>query len=80
MNLDDAQGAAQPKAPTFEVSHAFAFTAANTVVQVLPGLPAALHDISAAVSANVPDNAGECHSLRTSGVSCRNSALPKRFS
>lgn len=59
-NLDDAQGTAQPKAPTFEVSHAFAVAAAATAwFKFYLDVPAALHDIVAVVSANAAGKVGE---------------------
>jgi hypothetical protein len=59
-SLDDAQGAAQPKAPTFEVTHAFTVAAGSVAwFAFYLDVAVALHDITAVVSANAAGKAGE---------------------
>jgi hypothetical protein len=59
-SLDDAQGTAQPKAPTFEIAHTYTVTAGGVFwFKFHLDNPAALHDIGAVVSANATGQTGE---------------------
>jgi hypothetical protein len=63
-NLDDAQGAAQPKAPTREVEHAFSVTAgATTEFSFYLDDATGIDDLACAMKANVAGGTGESVTL-----------------